>query len=82
MKTIELPMEPAPKIEELLDLADQGPILLKFSDGREFILAEIDDLAQEIERIRGNPELLAFLASRSGETDNLSLEQVKERLGL
>ena len=82
MKTIELLSEAAPSLKELLELAGQENLLLKTSDGREFILSEVDDLSQEIEQIRNNPELMKFLAQRSQEKERFSLEQVKQKLGL
>ena len=42
----------------------------------------VDDLSHEIEQIRNNPELLAFLAERSQEKETFSLEDVKRKLGL
>lgn len=82
MKTIELLSETAPSLEELLELAEQESVLLKTLDGREFILSGIDDLSQEIEQIRNNPDLMEFLAQRSQEKEKFSLEQVKQRLAL
>jgi hypothetical protein len=82
MKTIELLSETAPSLEELLELAEQESVLLKTLDGREFILSEVDDLSQEIEQIRNNPELMEFLAQRSQEKEKFSLDQAKQKLGL
>jgi hypothetical protein len=82
MKTIELLSKTAPSLEELLELAGRESVLLKTLDGREFILSEVDDLSQEIEQIRNNPELMEFLSQRSQEKEKFSLEQAKRRLGL
>ena len=82
MKTVELLSEAAPSLEQLLELAEQESLLLKTQDGREYILSEVDDLSQEIEQIRNNPELMEFLAHRSQEKERFSLEQVKQKLGL
>lgn len=82
MKTVELLSEAAPSLEELLELAEQESLLLKTSNGREYILSEVDDLSQEIEQVRNNPELMEFLAHRSQEKERFSLEQVKQKLGL
>lgn len=82
MKTVELLSEATPSLEELLELAEQESLLLKTPDGREYILSEVDDLSQEIEEIRNNPELMEFLAHRSQEKERFSLEQVKQKLGL
>ena len=42
----------------------------------------VDDLSHEIEQVRNNPELLAFLAERSRETETFSPDDVKRKLGL
>lgn len=82
MRTVDVMSETSPGLRELLDLADEESLLLKTPDGREFILSEVDDLSHEIEQIRDNPELLAFLAERSREKETFSLEDVKRKLGL
>ena len=82
MRTVDVMSETSPGLRELLELADEEALLLKTPDGREFILSEVDDLSHEIEQIRNNPELLAFLAERSQEKETFSLEDVKRKLGL
>jgi len=82
MRTVDVMSETSPGLRELLELADEEALLLKTPDGREFILSEVDDLSHEIEQIRSNPELLAFLAERSQEKETFSLEDVKRKLGL
>jgi len=49
---------------------------------RAFSTSEVDDLSHEIEQIRNNAELLAFLAERSQEKETFSLDDVKRKLGL
>ena len=82
MRTVDVMSETSPGLRESLELADEEALLLKTPDGREFILSEVDVLSQEIEQIRNNPELLAFLAERSQEKETFSLEDVKRKLGL
>ena len=69
---------------ELLDLAEDETVLVTTQDGREFILAEIDDFDDEIEAVSQNRELLELLEERSKEKakGGYSLEEVKKRLGL
>jgi len=70
---------------ELLDLAEDETVLVTTPDGREFIVAEIDDFDHEIEAVRNNRELLDLLEERSKEKakGGFSLaEEVKKRLGL
>ena len=57
-------------------------IILETSDGRVFILAEVDDFAAEVALVRQNDELTAFLADRSKETERIPQSQVKLMLGL
>jgi hypothetical protein len=79
MKTIDL-TNTIPTVDELLDLAGGDPILVKTPTGREFVLAEVDDFDDEIERTRQNAELMAFLDERSREETTYTLEQVRELL--
>ena len=55
-------------------------VLLKTSDGRRFVLAEVDDFDQEITLAGQNQALMEFLAQRSREVSTYSLGQVRERL--
>jgi small nuclear ribonucleoprotein (snRNP)-like protein len=69
---------------ELLDLAEDETVLVTTSDGREFIVAEIDDFDQEVEAASQSRELMELLAERSKEKakGGHSLAEVKKRLGL
>ena len=71
-----------PPLQELLELAKVENLILSTSEGREFLLAEVDNFEPEIELVRQNQELIAFLDLRSRETQTYTLEQVRERLGL
>ena len=72
----------APALAELLDLASEDTLILKTAEGREFVLAEVDDLDTEIAQVRQNEELMALLAERSREKKTYTLQQVREQLGL
>jgi mRNA-degrading endonuclease RelE of RelBE toxin-antitoxin system len=72
----------APALAELLDLAGEDTLILKTSEGREFVLAEVDDFDTEIAMVRQNEELMALLAERSREKKTYTLQQVREQLGL
>ena len=69
---------------ELLDLAEDETILVTTPDGREFIVAEIDDFDEEIEAVSRNRELMELLEERSKEkaVGGISLSEIKARLGL
>ncbi len=81
MKTIELSDE-FPSVKELLDMADIDNIIIRLSNGQEFLIAEIDNFDREIELTRQNKELMAFLDERGKETKTFTLEQVRKKLGL
>lgn len=81
MKTISLSEKPY-TLEYALILASQDNIILETSDGRMFVLAEVDDFAEEVALVRQNDELMTFLAERSKETERISQSQVKMMLGL
>ncbi len=81
MKTIALSEKPY-TLEDALILAGQDNLVLETSDGRVFILAEVDDFAEEVALVRQNDELMAFLAERSKETERIPQAQVKAVPGL
>jgi len=69
---------------ELLDLAEDETVLVTTPDGREFIVAEVDDFDEEIKAVSQSRELMELLAERSKEKakGGSSLAEVKRRLGL
>ena len=81
MKTIEL-SETTGTFAEILQLANDNNIIVKTQDGRQFILAEIEDFDREIELTRHNEELMRFLDERSQETTTYSLSDVRKQLHL
>jgi hypothetical protein len=81
MKTVDLATE-LPTLQEILDLAGEENLILRTPDGREFVLAEVDDFDKEVELVRQHRELMEFLDQRSRETKTITLSQVREKLGL
>ena len=69
-------------LQELLRLAGENNLILRTSDGKEFLLAEVDDFAREVALVRQNPELMALLKERSEPSPTMTLDQVKNALGL
>ncbi len=67
---------------ELLGQALQGGLILRDLEGREFIVAEIDDLHREIELTRQNKQLMQVLDERAAQTNTVKLAKVKTQLGL
>ena len=81
MRTVTLAEQPS-TLEAALILAGQDNLVLETSDGRKFILAEVDDFAEEVALVRQNEKLMQFLAERSQETERIPQSQVKALLGL
>ena len=81
MKTINISTK-AKTINSLLRKATGGGLILRSPEGREFILAEIDDFDREIELTRQNKALMKFLASRGKRTETIKASEMKTQLGL
>jgi hypothetical protein len=79
MKTIDLTTNTS-NLNEILALAVEETIIIKTADGKEFLLAEIDDFSQEIELVSQNEELMNFLKERSQDTKRYNLNQVRQLL--
>ena len=67
---------------ELLRQALQEGLILRDLEGREFIVAEIDDFDREIELTRQNKQLMQVLDERAAQTNTVKLAKVKAQLGL
>jgi hypothetical protein len=81
MKIVDLSTEPL-SLKDLLELVGQENLILRTPDGREFVLAEINDSDKEVELVRQNQELMDFLDQRSREEKTYTLSQVRKSLGL
>jgi hypothetical protein len=81
MRTLDISTE-LPSVKELLELASDENVIIRTSEGREFILAEIDDFDRELELIRQNDELMEFLRLRASEDKTFTLTEVRGKLGL
>jgi hypothetical protein len=81
VKTIDLP-QTSPDVAALLDQARDDDLILRLSDGSEFLVVAIDDFDEEIARSRNNPKLMALLEARARQTATIPLDEVKKRLGL
>ena len=69
-------------ILDLLNLALQGGLILQDPEGREFVLAEIDEFAHEIELTRNNQELMKLLDERGKQTKTIKFADAMAQLGL
>lgn len=87
MKTIDLASNSATR-EEIFQLAERQGVFVRTADGKLFIVAEIededvaDDFADEVARTRKNTALRELLVERSREPGILTIDEVREKLGL
>ena len=80
MKTIYL-SESLALSNDLLDRAGEEALILQTPDGREFVLAQIDEFQREVELTRQNPELMELLEQCGRSQATVLLSQVQSELG-
>ena len=81
MKTIEL-SQVRGGLDEVLNLAAEENVVLTTTDGRQFIVAEIDDFETEVRLVRENRQLMEFLRQRSAPGKTYTLDEVRKELNL
>jgi hypothetical protein len=81
MKTVMIPSD-AETLNALLAQAVQENLILQTEDGREFLLAEIDDFDREVYLTRQNIDLMTLLGKRHAERATVSLAEARAQLGL
>jgi len=81
MKTV-LVTRRSKSINDLLKQARKQKVILRSEDGKEFILAEVDDFDREIELARQNKALMKYLDERGKEKATIPLEDLEKELGL
>jgi len=62
--------------------AQKGGLILRSPEGREFILAEIDNFSREIELTRQNKDLMKLLDDRGKQTKTFLTVDVIRQLGV
>lgn len=67
-------------IRDLLDQASSENLILLTDDGREFLVAQLDNFDREIELTRQNEALMELLDARGGEKATLSLAEARAML--
>lgn len=70
----------SPTLPQVLQLAGEEDVILETLEGRQFVLAEIDDFADEIAAVVKNKALMKLLAERSKERKGIPLSDVRARL--
>lgn len=81
MKTVTI-QHPVAEVLALLEQAHDEDIVVRLADGREFILAAVDDFDEEIAQTRKHAALMALLEERAKERATVSLDSLKHELGL
>lgn len=81
MKVIDVSLDSV-SLATLLTEARHQNLILRTSDGVEFILAEVNDFDREIELTRQNQEFMAFLDERGKQTKTVSAAEARARLEL
>jgi hypothetical protein len=79
MKTIDLAAESV-TLKKLLQFAGEENIILRTAEGREYLLAVIDDFAEEVAQVRKNDALMKTLKDRSQEEPAYTLAEVRKKL--
>jgi hypothetical protein len=69
-----------PTLLEVLALAGEDNVILRTPEGRQFLLAEIDDFADELATQVKNEPLMQLLGERSTDKTHIPLGQVREQL--
>ncbi|MBM4033453.1 MAG: hypothetical protein FJ291_16945 [Planctomycetes bacterium] len=69
-------------LSEALALASEENVVLTTSDGRQFVVAEIDDFDDEVRLVRENRAIMDFLRQRSGPDETHALEEATAKLGI
>lgn len=64
----------------LLRMARQEPVLLITAEGEEFLLAEADDFAREVEELRASVSFQHFLEKRASDPDSVPLDLLEQLL--
>lgn len=82
MKTIDLGAPGTPTLNDVLALAGEDEVIVRTTDGREFVVAEVDDFGREVEAVRNNPALMQLLAERRKEKGKYTLDEVRRQLEL
>jgi hypothetical protein len=74
--------ESRPTLDDVIELAKTGVVVLRKPDGTTFALAALDDFEVEVELLRNSPDFLSFLRQRSTERASISLDDLRKELAV
>ncbi|MCX7048663.1 MAG: hypothetical protein NTX50_24645 [Candidatus Sumerlaeota bacterium] len=81
MRTIDL-SEETRTIAELLDWANQEPVLIHSKQGKDYVLEEADDFDQEAAMLGNSEKFMSFLHERTQTGKEIPAADVAQRLGI
>ena len=78
MKTIDLTSEQH-TLAELLKLAKSEDVLIHSSSGDDYLLERADEFEREVAALGTSDKFMSYLETRSDESEDLTLRQVREQ---
>ena len=81
MKTIDLSIGKH-SLSQILDIAKSEDVLLRCESGEDFLVERADAFDREVALLGSSTKFMSFLEERSKESEDLSLEAVREKRGL
>ncbi len=81
MKIVELEKEML-TLDEAIALAKSEGVVLRQANGEMFAIAPVDDFEVEVDLLKKNKKFMAYLAELSQEEATISLQGLREELGL
>jgi PHD/YefM family antitoxin component YafN of YafNO toxin-antitoxin module len=79
MKTIDLQKEKL-DLQAVISFAEQEPVLLLTTNGKEFFISEADDFEKEVEELRASAAFQKFLDQRSASKVRIPLEEIEKEI--
>jgi hypothetical protein len=81
MKTLDLAKQQV-TVDELLRSATDETLVIRSKEGLTFVLEATDSFDREVAELGSSERFLSFLAERSKEPGNLSLDDIEKRFAI
>lgn len=81
MKTVDLSRE-QPSLADVLALAKSESVVIHSSSGEDFLLEQADEFDREAAALGGSEKFMSFLATRSNESSDIPISEVREKRGM
>ena len=79
MRSIDLMIE-HPSLSEVIQLAEQEPVLLVAPNGHQFVVGEADDFESEVEALRNSRRFQQFLDERMRNQCRTPIEEIEQEI--